>query len=106
MSPLTSDGSRDSQAVRLDSVSGCQKIKTLKTNLNLKGGLPGSSPLGSDGSCGSQAGRLDHINGGQRCSMESQKMTLGSQETYFTMGRVRAQEESTYSFSGDVEEVR
>jgi hypothetical protein len=45
-------------------------------------GLSGLIPLRSDGSCGSHAERLDHVSNGQRRSIENQKMTLGSQETY------------------------
>jgi hypothetical protein len=44
------------------------------------------------------------MSGGQRCSNDIQKMTLGSQGTYLKMGRVAAQNVSTYSFAGDVEE--
>jgi hypothetical protein len=46
------------------------------------------------------------MNGCQRCSNESWKTTLDSIGTYLKMGRVTAQKESTYLFSGDVEEGR
>jgi hypothetical protein len=74
LSPLRLDGSRDSQAGRLDRVSGGQR--------QLKAELQGLSPLRSIGSHGSQAGRLYCMSGGQRISNESWKTALGSQGTY------------------------
>jgi hypothetical protein len=55
LSPLRSDVSRDSQAWRLDQISGIQLHS--KTKL-IQGGLPGTSLLSSDGPCGNQAGGL------------------------------------------------
>jgi hypothetical protein len=56
LSQLRSDGSRDSQAGRLDLVSGGQR--------QLKGGR--QARIQSDGSCDSQAGRPDRVSDGQK----------------------------------------
>jgi hypothetical protein len=42
-------------------------------------------------------GRLSSRNGGQRCSRESQKTALGSQETYLKQAWRQPKKESTYS---------
>jgi hypothetical protein len=51
-------------------------------------------PLRSGSSCGSKAGWLDCVTGGQRRLNESQKTSLGSQETYLKTSRVTVQKES------------
>ncbi len=93
------------------------------------------SPLRSDGSHYGQEGRLDQVTSGQRHSRESWSAALGSQGTYLNRqndspkehflllrgcwrdkmlqneddedeARAKIATDSTYSFSGDVEEVR
>jgi hypothetical protein len=102
--PLSSDGSRDGQVGRLDCMSSGQK--TFKAKLNLEEDYPGSSLLRSDGSHDSQleAGPL-----GQWPKMLKWKSENNFRQPKDLLKRAREtaqQKESTYSLSGDVEEVR